>query len=55
MGGNEFGFEHTKLEASAGHSNRIVPHLVEFISLEFVGVSWAGETDLGVDNLKKSF
>ena len=48
MGGNEFGFEHAKLEMSAGHSKRIVPHLVEFMSLEFVGIGWAGERDLGV-------
>lgn len=36
-GCNEFGFEHTKLEMSAGH-RRIVPHTVEFMNLEFVGV-----------------
>lgn len=48
MGGNEFSFEHTKLEISAGHSKTIVPHAVEFMSLEFVGAGWAGEKDLGV-------
>lgn len=34
----------------------IVPHAVEFMSLEFVGVGWAGEREIWelLDNLKKS-